>query len=128
MNRYLFIDDDYIMLLIHPAVIKRVDNEPIIFSSINAMKAIELIETWIESEIEPPNYVFLDINMPEMNGFEFLSNMKVEMKNYLKNSKIIMLSSSIDPRDIDMARNYKEIFDFAPKPLTVEYVSKLISY
>ena len=127
MNRYLLIDDDYIMLLIHPAIIKRVDRDALIFSSINAMKANELIESWMEGQVEAPIFIFLDINMPEMNGFEFLSNMAPEMKNYLKNSKIIMLSSSIDPRDIEMAKNYSEIYDFAPKPLTMEYVAKLLS-
>jgi CheY-like chemotaxis protein len=64
--------------------------------------------------------------MPEISGFEFLDRLTEEEKIFLKDSQIIMLSSSVNHKDIERAKTYPMIRDFVSKPLTVEYIRSLV--
>jgi CheY-like chemotaxis protein len=65
--------------------------------------------------------------MPVMSGFELIEALSPQLSNFISKSKIILLSSSVDPRDIEKAANYPTIIEFAPKPLTVDYLQKLLT-
>jgi CheY-like chemotaxis protein len=74
----------------------------------------------IESKsIQVPQLIFLDLNMPVMNGWEFLD--VFSQKKYLEvfsKTKIIVLSSTIDPSDIQKAKSYSMVVSFLSKPIT----------
>lgn len=127
MNRYLLIDDDDIITKIHPVIIRRVDKECDIEICVSGVEAIDYLNALLEAKEAAPDYIFLDINMPVMSGFEFMESLSPELTNFISKSKIILLSSSVDPRDIEKAANYKTIIEFAPKPLTIEYIQNLLS-
>ena len=73
-----------------------------------------------------PSLVFLDLNMPVMDGWEFLDHFsKEEYTSAFKNTKVIVLSSTIDPNDIEKSKTYPMVLDFLSKPITKEIVENL---
>lgn len=72
-----------------------------------------------------PDIILLDLNMPEMNGFEF---MEAKRKRALcPDIKVVILTSSIKEDDIHKARNYSEIAGFIEKPLTMENMKDVLA-
>lgn len=67
--------------------------------------------------------IFLDINMPEKNGFDFLD----EYRNFQIKSKVIMLSSSSIPDELSRVNDYKEVIDFVMKPLSFDYIKNKLN-
>lgn len=127
MNRYLLIDDDEVITMIHPAIIRRVDKDCHIDISKQSYEALDFLNKQLAEGNNPPDFIFLDINMPMMSGFQFLDNLSDQLIDFLKNSQVIMLSSSIDPRDIEKAKQYQIVKDFISKPLSIDYISNIIN-
>ena len=66
--------------------------------------------------------IFLDINMPGMNGFEFLEAATAEFGESFADAVVIMLTTSLAPNDVDRSKRYAAVKDYISKPLTVEDV------
>jgi two-component system, chemotaxis family, chemotaxis protein CheY len=74
-----------------------------------------------------PDFLFLDINMPFVDGWMFLEDF-VNIKSTLaKEIKIYMVSSSIDPRDMNRAKGFIEVTDFVVKPVTREMFVEMLT-
>ncbi len=71
-----------------------------------------------------PNLIFLDINMPVMDGFEFLEN-KIK-KNLCINIPIVILTSSSRPSDQELASKYKNVIDYLEKPLNFDKIQIIL--
>ena len=127
MNRYLLIDDDEIIIMIHPAIIRRVDKDCQIDISKQSYEALDFLNKQLVEGNNPPDFIFLDINMPMMNGFQFLDNLSDQLIEFLHSSKVVMLSSSVDPRDIEKAKRYPIVKDFISKPLSIDYISNILN-
>jgi len=65
---------------------------------------------------EPPSIILLDINMPQMNGFEFLEKYKTVCNSAI----IVMLSSSDQEQDKMRALSHSDVKDYITKPITME--------
>jgi len=73
-----------------------------------------------------PQLIFLDLNMPVMGGWEFLDHFaKEEYRALFKDCKVIVLSSTIDPDDINKAKTYPMVLDFLSKPISKEMLENL---
>lgn len=72
-----------------------------------------------------PEIVFLDINMPIMDGFQFLSDFEEFSDDVREKCKIIMLSSSISPKDIDRAASSRYVKKYLNKPLNARYLEAI---
>ena len=119
MINIVLIDDDPISTFITEKLIFKNIRIPVqIFkfeSAIDALKEIYNIK---------PHYLFLDLNMPEMSGWDFL-----ESFNYEKNSpEIYILSSSVDERDIKRASHYRQVKNYLSKPLIKQAIKSIFSY
>lgn len=117
----LLIDDNPIDLLVNEKVLSTCFANLEITKVLSGQQAL----SYLSSAESLPEIILLDINMPEMNGFEFLEEYKRLFKNNAK-TKIYILSSSIDPTDISKANEEQEVKAFMKKPLKAEeVVSKL---
>ncbi|MFD0799069.1 response regulator [Maribacter chungangensis] len=67
---------------------------------------------------ELPQVIFLDLNMPIMNGWEFLDEFIKLPNNSLNKTVIYVISSSVDPRDIEKVKEYELISNYILKPIT----------
>jgi CheY-like chemotaxis protein len=73
-----------------------------------------------------PQLIFLDLNMPVMGGWEFLDCFsKEDYRTQFKDCKVIVLSSTIDPDDINKAKTYPMVLDFLSKPISKEMLEDL---
>jgi CheY-like chemotaxis protein len=72
-----------------------------------------------------PDFIFLDINMPIMNGWEFLEEYQRLNIDPLGKSKIFIISSSVFSNDINRAKSYPIVKSFISKPLSVEKIKEL---
>ncbi|HEX7691542.1 MAG TPA: response regulator [Sediminibacterium sp.] len=73
-----------------------------------------------------PDFIFLDINMPIMNGWEFLEEYHTLYGNFPKPVVVYVVSSSIDTHDMRKSRQYKGVTDYIVKPVTRVKYQELI--
>lgn len=115
MLKILIIDDDNIVLLVQRKLLERCGFHTPIFSFTRGEKALEFLK---EEHSSQPFLIFLDINMPGMNGWQFLNeirNRKVHHTIY-----VIMVTSSINQLDKEMAEKYENVIGFMEKPVTAK--------
>lgn len=127
----MLIDDNKIDLFVNQRTIEKLgvkSNVKIFSSGISAINALKNIKSKSDrKQTFIPDYILLDINMPEMNGFEFLKEFNKLDNSECKRIKIYMVSSSTNPQDIKKAENEKCCAGFIDKPLTVEKLDKILS-
>jgi CheY-like chemotaxis protein len=122
----LLVDDDEINNFISIKLIKKALLNTEIMACLNGKFAIEqLSEIQRKDPAKLPDYILLDINMPIMNGWEFLDEYKRLNLDPLGKSKIFIISSSVFSNDINKARSYPLVKDFISKPLNVEKIKEL---
>ena len=91
----------------------------------NGKEAIDYIKRAVESGVGIPDVILLDVNMPVMNGFEFLeSYSQFDLKN---NLVIVMLTTSMHNDDIESAGLSRLIDAYMEKPLNIEKLVKLVT-
>lgn len=131
MERIICVDDDPLCLLLAEVTIKESNLANEIHLAESAPAAISLLKDLyskddqnLESQ-ESFTLIFLDINMPGMNGWDFLEIFEKEFQHLFGQVRIFILSSSIDTADIIRSKQYKSVDDYIAKPLTVEVLNKL---
>ncbi|HEV7349819.1 response regulator [Telluribacter sp.] len=93
----------------------------------NGEKAIRYIADNITDKGALPEIIFLDINMPIMNGWDFLDEF-IKLKDSIhKNIVIYMVSSSINPQDLERAKTYSEISEYIIKPIAISRLRELLT-
>ena len=101
------IDDDALVNFLNQEIIKDSHPDKKVRSFESATEALEVIKEMLNtSDSKLPQLILLDINMPVMDGWEFLDIFDQLPENKTKDCKIIMHTSSIDPRDIEKAKTY----------------------
>ena len=85
---------------------------------------VKALEHLVEQKTPAPDVIILDINMPCMDGFEFLERAASEVGSDLC-PVIIMLTTSLDPNDKARALSFDLVSDFLCKPLTEETLEEL---
>lgn len=126
-ERIMIIDDDDVDAYVFSKLIGKNNFAKKILKYNSAEKALSYIVKNKENKLLMPQIIFLDIYMPNMDGFEFLENFKRVFKNTIQNCKIIIVSSSIDDSDISRAKLDKSITLFAVKPVTKKIFEDLIN-
>lgn len=118
--RILIIDDDDVCNMLSIRMLKKyVDAELIAYE--NPREALD----YISASITQPDYILLDIRMPEMDGWEFLDRLKDEMGSLGITSRVIMLTSSIRKADQQRALSFSCISDYVNKPLERDDIKRV---
>lgn len=122
LKKVLLIDDDEIVNSINKVIIQHAKFAEEIITETLASNAIDYISNLSKDDL--PKAIFLDVNMPEMNGWDFVEEYE-KLKINTDDITIIMLTSSINPRDQNRALSMKHIKDFVSKPLSPELLNKI---
>lgn len=127
LHRILCVDDDPITLMLYKMVIAKSSFTKETVTAKNGQEALEYYDNLnAQNDSCFPELVFLDLNMPVMGGWEFLDNFTTEKYNtFSKDTKVIVLSSTIDPTDIEKSKKYSMVIDFMSKPVTKEMLEGL---
>lgn len=127
MNNYLLVEDDQIFLFLHEHMIKIADPSATIMTMQSSIKAVEYLEELIQSGQRMPDCILVDLNMPEMNGFQFLEYCNQHIAGPMSLTHIYMVTSSLYESDREKALSFSFIKGFREKPLSREIVSEMLA-
>jgi len=121
------IDDDpfYTEMLKRIIGIKRFSEQVLVFE--NGKEALDFFQNTIDEKDESklPRLLLLDINMPEMDGWEFLDAFEAFKDKYQKEIIIYLVSSSINPKDIIRAKEIELVTDYFVKPISISQLERI---
>ena len=133
LDTILFIDDDPITLMLCKMVISKSLFSKEIVTAKNGEEALQYFSKLKLANGNPllakPQLIFLDLNMPVMGGWEFLESFSTPEYSQYNNTKVIILSSTIDPEDLEKSNKYPMVIDFLSKPISkemLEYIREII--
>lgn len=124
----MLIDDNEIDNLINQKMIEAASVTENIYTHTGAKSAIEFLRNMEKLDVAEkvlPDVIFLDIDMPLMDGFQFLDEFEKLSNVAKKKCKIVMLTSSINPQDFNRSKKYNNVKLYLNKPLSHESIVKL---
>ena len=121
----MLIDEDEIDNIINQKIIESNNFSERVMVFQTGTEALDFLRVNSRVAENLPDLIFLDINMPIMDGFQFLEEFEKLDSPILDKSKIIMLSSSISPRDIDRAASNRFVKKYLNKPLNSRYLQAI---
>jgi CheY-like chemotaxis protein len=127
-HNVMLIDDNEIDNLINQKMIEAAVVAENIYTHTSAKSAIEFLRNVEKLEVADkvlPDVIFLDIDMPLMDGFQFLDEFEKLGNSVKKKCSIIMLTSSINPQDFARSKKYTSVKQYLNKPLTNESIVKI---
>jgi CheY-like chemotaxis protein len=124
----MLIDDNEIDNLINQKMIEAASIADNIYTHTGAKSAIEFLRNMERLDVAEkvlPDVIFLDIDMPLMDGFQFLDEFEKLSDMTRKKCRIVMLTSSINPQDFSRSKKYNNVKLYLNKPLTHENLVNL---
>ena len=122
----LLVDDNEADNFIHTRVIKKMGCAEEIKAVRGGQEALDYLTSLTENHIPQPELIFLDINMPSMNGFEFLERYQKTIPKELRNIVIMMLTTSLNPDDRLRSDTIEEVKDYKNKPLAKKLLTEIL--
>jgi len=123
LNCIMLIDDDDDDNYFHQIVINKMNITEHIEVALNGEEALIFLKKENQTQ---PDIIFLDINMPKMNGWEFMEAYKELRADQKAKVVVMMLTTSENPEDKKRAALYPEITSFNSKPLTEEMLAAIL--
>jgi len=127
LNSVLLIDDDEPTNFFNQMIVEESGCAEQIKTIQSGEEALEYLANISSSgTTPPPDLIFLDINMPAMNGWEFLEKYKALQHNQKGKVMVVMLTTSLFPEDKHKAEEMPEVSGFENKPLTPEKLERIL--
>jgi two-component system chemotaxis response regulator CheY len=120
------VDDDSIFQLTASRLLKAADASANVLQFSNGEEALRYLNEHAAEEGKLPDILLLDINMPHVDGWMFLNDYAHLKEKLSKKIKIYMVSSSIDPVDMNRAKSNQSVEDYIVKPISREGFKQLI--
>jgi CheY-like chemotaxis protein len=127
MAKVFLIDDDNIVIYLTKLVINETLPDLDIVSFEHASEALEVLQELVENNQKFPEYILLDINMPMIDGWDFLAAYEKFPCDKRAQCKLMMHSSSLDPAEEIKSRTHTCVADFVSKPINTENLSTIFS-
>ncbi len=124
-NRVMLIDDNDIDNLINSRIITSHNFATIVDVRTTTESALEHLRALAADSPNIPSVIFLDLNMPVMDGFAFLEEFEKMAEFIRTTSKVVVLSSSISPDDINKASTNAYVVKYINKPLSELYLDAI---
>ena len=126
MKKLIFIDDNPMDHFILKRILNKHQLEYEVMCTANAAEVISFLEQNKRDVDKLPDVILVDLYMPALNGWHFLSNMQRLCPDLVKSVRVYILSSSINPEDIEHAKQYSCVRSFIFKPITQDVLEKHI--
>ena len=131
IDKVLCIDDDMITLVLCDMVIKKAGFAREVLRAENGKEGLSWFSDYFlrikkGAKEDAPCLIFLDLNMPIMNGWDFLEDYLMKYADRLPKTVVAILSSTVNPEDFSRANRYDIVIDFINKPLTAEGLQELL--
>ena len=126
INRVLLVDDDDDANFFQEKLIRKKNFAEHVDKACNGVEALEYLNTCIKGKHPLPEIIFLDLNMPKMNGWSFLekyNQLDEEIKNKIV---LIILTSSINPDDAEKAKQTPEVKGYKNKFLNGSQLDEIL--
>ncbi len=124
----MIVDDNEIDCLINEKMIEAARFAEKVFTYSSGSGALDYLRNIDKNALDAsliPQLIFLDINMPILDGFQFLDEFEKFSDSLKSHTKILMVSSSISPRDIERANSNPRVRKYVNKPLSVKTLEGL---
>jgi len=126
MSKLILIDDDAMYHQIAHLMIESYSPVKEVISSMDGKATLDYLIENKENDENLPDYIFLDLTMPEYDGWDFLNGYKKVYNSFKKAIRIYIVSSSIDPNDIERSKKYSFVDSFIIKPLRRDFLKGLV--
>jgi two-component system chemotaxis response regulator CheY len=123
IQHVLLVDDDDIFNMLHGEVLKRLIPDVRIDVFKSGQEVLQYLEQEPEEKID---LLFLDIRMPIMGGFEVLDAMTLMDPQRFTDTRIFVLSSTLDDRDLQRAKEMPLVTDFIGKPMSFDTLRSIL--
>jgi CheY-like chemotaxis protein len=126
MKSILCVDDDPTALSIQSIILKHAKFCDETITKANGLEAITYYDHLLATnETAYPEIIFLDLNMPVMDGWAFLEKFESQYYSKFPNTKVYILSSSVDPTDKLRSETFPFVKNFISKPITKDILAKI---
>lgn len=125
----MVVNDNELLLLIAKKMIALSNFAEETITATNGLEAIEYFEDLLQNEPNPsskaPEFMFLDLHMPLMDGWKFLELFTEKYGKHFPNLKIAILSASVDMQEMLMLVKYPIVIDFVSTPINEEVLNAI---
>jgi CheY-like chemotaxis protein len=125
----MLIDDNEIDNFISQKMIEECNFAEHIYINTNATSALEFLKNLERLDEKGkalfPDIIFLDLNMPIIDGYQFINEFEKLSKSLISKTKIIILTTSVSPEEVEKCKTYPRIVKFVNKPLSEQILNAL---
>ena len=122
----LLVDDDPTTNFLHRRAVSKVMLDTTVEEASDGCAALELLRLRLAQGEQPPEFIFLDINMPKLDGWGFLNGYRHLPASMRRCTRVVVLTTSLNPDDHERALTYPDVVAVVDKILTREKLEQLL--
>lgn len=124
LQKVLIVNDNELLLMLAKKMIELSNFAEETITTTDGLQAIAYFDALLKNESDPaskaPEFMFLDLHMPSMDGWEFLELFTQKYRSHFPNLRIAILSASVDMQEMLMLVKYPIVVDFIATPINEE--------